>query len=90
MIWFLIPFAAIGAGLVALVACLLIQEIVRAARQAGRVAAVSVRASGERRKPTQREWRFAFRREFWSAYHTIRIGIFEIPHNPSKPIRAAF
>lgn len=83
------PFTAIGVGIVTFLICLLIGELNRAIRQSHRVATVAVRAGGgPRRKITYREWRRAFKREFGSSYSSLIIRFVEIPHDPSKPLRA--
>lgn len=83
------PFAAIGVGVVTFVLCLLVGELNRAIRQSHRVATVAVRAGGgPRRKIRYKEWRRAFKREFGSSYSSLIIRFVEIPHDPSKPLRA--
>lgn len=82
-------FAAIGVGVVTFLAGLLIGEIVRAVRQSHRVATVSARVFKRRRKPTWREWYYAFRREFFNGYTALRIGWIEIPHNPNERLRSS-
>lgn len=89
MIWWLLPFACIGAGMVAFILFLFAAEVIRALRQSKRVAAIAIRRSNmKRRRITCREWVWAFRREFFSSYDSLIIGFIEIPRNPSKPLRA--
>lgn len=83
------PFAAIGVGVVTFLANLLIGEILRAVRQSHRVATVSARVFERRRKPTWREWYYAFRREFFNGYSVLRVGWVEIPHNPNGRLRSS-
>jgi hypothetical protein len=82
--------ATIGAVVTALFVMDIAREFIRAARNAGRVATVYARAYERRRKCTWREWWFAFRRELTSPYYTLRIGGFEIPRDPSEPIRGVW
>ncbi|PWE57147.1 hypothetical protein DEM27_05765 [Metarhizobium album] len=89
MIWFLVPFAMIGAGVVTLIIIVVSAELIRAARQSKRVAAVAVRYNCQgRRRITAKEWCFAFRRELTSGYSSLRIGYVDIPRNPDQPMRA--
>lgn len=89
MIWLLLPFACIGAGMVAFVVFLFVAEIIRALRQSKRVAAIAIRrSSGVRRRITCREWAYSFRREFFSSYSSLIIGFIEIPRDPRKRLRA--
>lgn len=90
MIWFLLPFATIGFGVVAAIVMQFLAEIVRAARQSKRVAAISIRRTTGARKITARQWAYAFRRELFSGYDSLIVGSVEIPHDPSKPIRDRF
>ncbi len=82
--------ATIGACVIGLLLLSVALELVRAVRQAGRVSTAVTRTFERRRKATWREWWFAFVKEFGASYTTIRIGSFEIPHNPSLPIRSAW
>lgn len=79
--------SVVGAFVIGAFTVSILSELVSTVRQAGRVAAVSVRGFGERRRPTSREFLFALRREFLSSYSSLRIGSFEVPHNPSLPIK---
>lgn len=91
MTWLLLPFACIGAGVVAFVSWLFVAEVYRALRQSRRVAAVVIRRSSMvRRRITCREWAYSFRREFFSSYSSLIVGFIEIPRDPSKPLRARF
>jgi hypothetical protein len=83
------PFASIGVGVVAVIACLLFGEIVRAIRQGHRVSTVAARVFERRRKATWREWYYAFRREFFNGYAVLRIGWIEIPHDPNERLRSS-
>lgn len=88
---FVLPFAVIGVIVFVLAAVSFAREVIRSARQAARVAAVGVRVgAGERRKPSLKEYGFAFRSEFCSSYDSLIIGHVEIPHDPSKPLRDRF
>lgn len=89
-VWIVYPLAAIGALVVGSIAISALAEIVRSARQSVRVAAVAARAYDRRRRPTIKAVLFAFRGEFLSNYSSLRIGVFEVPRDPSKPIRSAW
>jgi hypothetical protein len=79
----------IGAVVVWLVVLRVIQEVIRSLRQSHRVATIYVRTHVcERRPPTLREWAFSFRQELFSSYDSLIIAFIEIPHDPSKPLRA--
>lgn len=81
--------AFIGFAVVGTIVGSLVSELIRAARQAGRVATVCARMDGKRHAPAT--WILkSFRREIFRSYSSLRIGIWEIPHNPSKPIRRSF
>lgn len=81
--------ATLGFSIVATIVVSLALEFARAYRQACRVATVCARMEGKRHAPAK--WVFkSFRREIFRSYSSIQIGIWEIPHNPSKPIRRSF
>lgn len=93
--WWIIPLsvcASVGALVIGFIGWVILSEIVRAIRQSHRVATVSVRiCMHERRRPTWREWWFAFRREFFRAHYSyLTIGFINIPFNPSEPMRGAY
>lgn len=90
MIWLVYAHAAIGLAVSLTILGAVIAEVIRALRQAGRVSAVSARGYACRRKATWGEYWFALRREFLSNYSSLRIGIYEIPHSPSEPIRRTY
>lgn len=80
-------FAFIGAGVVAFFAWGLIAEVVRAARQGGRIAMVQWRLQ-QRSGRLPLRWRWAgFKQDFFSSYDRLSIGHFELDHDPSKPAR---
>lgn len=80
--------AAVGTIVVLAAAIAIAQEVWRAARQALRTSTAAVRSAERRRRPSFREWQFAFRREFLGGYYdSVLIGPFEVPRDPSLPIR---
>lgn len=85
----LAPLTAIGAGVVVFLTIIALAETIRAIRQSHRVATVSARVFERRRKPTWREWYYAFRRELFNGYTVLRIGWIEIPHNPNERLRSS-
>jgi len=87
MFWIVLPFAAIGAAIVAFFLACIVSETVRAVRQSRRVAAVAVRHATGRRRITAREWWYGFKREWFSGYSSLVIGFVEIPRNPDEPLR---
>lgn len=76
----------IGGLVVLMVSTSFIVEVVRAARNSHRVATVAVRTK-QRRKPSLKEWWFAFKKDLYSGYSELQIGWIGIPHNPSVPLR---
>jgi hypothetical protein len=64
------------------------RELIRAARQAMRIAHVVARANGRREKPSFGLWWSAFRHDFTSSYDSLVIRYVEMPRNPSRPMRA--
>lgn len=91
MAWMMLvaSLTVVGAGVVAFLIFILVQEFIRAVRQSHRVATVSARVFEQRRKPTWREWYYAFRRDFFYVYSALRIGWIEIPHNPNEKLRSS-
>lgn len=77
----------VGSVVVATCVSLVLREAIRAVRQGLRVAAVATRIYSRRRPSLKEDW-FAIKREFCRSYSSLIIGFVEIPHDPSKPLRA--
>ncbi len=90
MIWLVYAHAIIGLAVTVSFFGAMASEMIRACRQASRVSAVAARCRRFRGKSTWKEYWFSLRREFLSSYSALRIGIYEIPHNPSEPIRRVY
>ena len=89
MSMWLLPFTLAGLIGFAMLLSSVLLELCRAARQAARVAAISIRVRlRERRRPTIREWWYCFCREITDGYDSLIIGFIEVPRDPMKPIRA--
>lgn len=90
MMWLVYAHAIIGLAVTITFLGAISAEVVRALRQALRVSAIAARCRRGRCRATWREYLYAVRKEFLSSYTSLRIGIYEIPRNPSEPIRRAY
>jgi len=85
--WFIYGLAVVGAVVPACIVIGFAREVIRAGRQGWRIARV-VRYL-DRKRPSLSDWLRCSLKEVGSGYSTVRIGIFDIPHNPSERIRRA-
>jgi hypothetical protein len=75
--------------LIALVLCEMIKEAARSWRQTQRIC----RVHGGKAWRSKIAWRPFLKnvwREWFSSYHTLRIGGIELPHDPWKPIKRRY
>lgn len=81
--------AIIGAAVLTLTSWVVFSEMIRAARQAGRIAAIQARSRGQR-KASWAEWWFYFKHDILAQYDEKIVGPFKLHRNPNKKIKRAF
>jgi hypothetical protein len=89
MMIFVWLMSGIGILVVGCLALVILDEVIRAARQGHRIATARARCKtyGSTRKPTWRLWWVCAKYDFFNTYSEMIIGPYVLPYDPKKPAR---